>query len=144
MFSVLVIMLSQPLTRGDIYPHHVVDIEGAHMVSEGAYFRFLIDNPNALPINVTINGDTLSIPPRSGVDYDVVAPFISVPFEQVTKFSITGSNLKPTNDDVTVLVMNSAWVEVFDLTIPILITIATIIVALVTVVIIRRRSHKKP
>jgi hypothetical protein len=116
------------------------------MVSEGAYFRFWIYNPYPYSVNVTINeGDTLSVPPRSGADYDVVAPFISVPFEQVTyRFSIQSGNLSLGNVDARVLVVNSVLVQIFNLAIPILIIIAAIIIALVAIVIVRRqRSHNR-
>jgi hypothetical protein len=147
LFAFSFIMATQPLVRGDIGPHsHGVVIEGAHMVSEGAYFRFWIYNELPYTVNVSVNGgDALVVPSRSGVDYDVVAPFISVPFEQVTyKVSIMDGDAVPTNVDVTVLVMNSALVQIFNLAIPILIIIAGIIIALFAIVIVRRqRSHKK-
>jgi hypothetical protein len=115
------------------------------MVSEGAYFRFRIYNELPYSVNVSVNGgDTLVVPSRSGVDYDVVAPFISVPFEQVTyRFSIQ-DGYGSSEVDATVLVMNSVLVQIFNMAIPILIIIAVIIIALVAIVIVRRqRSHKK-
>jgi hypothetical protein len=116
------------------------------MVSEGACFRFWIFNKNSFSVNVTINGvDTLCVPPGSGVDYDVVAPWISLPYEHVTyNFLIMGGDSPAKNVDFTVLVLNSAFVQIFDLAIPILVTIAAVAVALVAIVLVRRRrGHKK-
>jgi hypothetical protein len=149
--TVSLIILTQPLARCDLsrYPPITgVVIEGAHIVSEGAYFRFWIFNNNSFSINVTVNGaDTLSIPPKSGVDYDVIAPNISVPYEQVTyEFTVEASNgvlLQPKNVDFPVLVLNSSFTQIFDLAIPIILAIAAIAVGLVAIVIIRRRRPQK-
>lgn len=149
LFAVSLFILTQSPARCDLPRPPInagVEIEGAHIVSEGAYFRFWIFNNNSFAVNVTVNGaDTLSILPESSVDYDVIAPQISVPYEQVTyKFTIVGGDSSPTNVDFTVLVLNSAFAQVFDLIIPILSTIAVIVVALVAIVIVRRRrGHNK-
>ena len=146
-FMVSLIILTQPLGRCDIGPPIIgVDIEGAHIVSEGAYFRFWIFNNNSFSINVTVNeADVLSVPPESWVDYDVIAPRISVPYEQMTyKFSVTSDDVPAENVDFTVLVLNSSFVQIFDLTVPILITIVAIVLALAAIAIVRRRrGHKK-
>jgi hypothetical protein len=149
-FAVSFVILIQPLGRCDLPPLPRltgVVIEGAHIVSEGAYFRFWIFNNNSFSINVTVNEvDTLNIPPESSVDYDVIAPYISVPYEQVTyKFSATASEgfLLPKNVDFPVLVLNSNFVQIFNMTIPILVTVAVIVAALVTIVIIKRRRGQK-
>jgi hypothetical protein len=146
LFAFSFIMATQPLVRGDIGPHsHGVAIEGAHMVSEGAYFRFWIYNELPYSVNVSVNGgDTLVVSPRSGVDYDVIAPFISVPFEQVTYRFLIQDGYGSSEVDATVLVMNSVLVQIFNMAIPILIIIAAIIIAPVAIVIVRRqRSHQK-
>jgi hypothetical protein len=119
-----------------------VSIQGAHIVSAGAYFRFWIFNDYDYPINVTINGaDALSIPSRGSIDYDVIAPQISAPYEKVTYtfvFSVNGAGgWNPV--DYTVLVLNSNFVQIFDLIVPILIVIAFVIIATVAIVILRRR-----
>jgi hypothetical protein len=148
-FGVSFVILTQPLGRCDSPRPPInagVDIEGAHVVSEGAYFRFWIYNRNSFSVNVTVNGaGTLSIPSESGVDYDVVAPQISIPYEHVTyKFLITGGDSPPKNVDFTVLVLDSSFAQIFDLTIPVLVTIAAIVVAVVAIVIVRRRrGHKR-
>ena len=122
-----------------------VSIQGAHIVSEGAYFRFWIFNNYEYPINVTINGaDTLSIPSRSSINYDVIAPQISTPYEKVTytfDFSVNGA--RPWIPvDYTVLVLNSNFVPIFDLTVPILIAIAAIILVVIASVILKRRRSR--
>lgn len=129
-----------------------VSIQGAHIVSAGAYFRFWIFNYYEYPINVTINGaDTLSIPSRGSIDYDVIAPQISVPYEKVTYTFLFTTNVtglfgtQARNPvDYTVLVLNSSFVQIFDLIVPILIVIAIVIIATVAIVILRRkRSLRK-
>jgi hypothetical protein len=149
-FVLSFIILTQPLGRCDLPPPprlSGVVIEGAHIVSDGAYFRFWIFNNNSFPINVSVNeADILIVPPKSGVDYDVIAPNISVPYEQVTyKFSVTASGyILPKNVDFPVLVLNSSFIQIFDLILPILVTIAAIVVALTAIVIVRRRRrHEK-
>jgi hypothetical protein len=116
-------------------------------VSEGAYFRFWIFNNNSFSINVTVNGaDVLSVAPKSGVDYDVIAPYISVPYEQVTyEFSVaaSGGSFLPESVDFPVLVLNSSFTQIFNMIIPILVTVAAIAVALVAIVLARRRRRQK-
>jgi hypothetical protein len=154
-------ILMQPLGRCDPEsPPTYFDIEGAHIVSEGAYFRFWIFNNNSFPVNVTVNGaDILNIPSKRWADYDVIAPNINVPYEQVTyKFSITSYYVQTTNYSFTVLVLNSGFVQIFnlappifDLAVPMLVTmlvimleiIAAMVLALVAVVIVRWRRGKK-
>jgi len=145
-FTILIL----PLGRCDPEsPPTYVDIEGAHIVSEGAYFRFWIFNNYSFPVTVTVNGaDILNIPSKSWVDYDVIAPNITVPYEQVTyKFSVRRSYGQTTNYDFTVLVLNSSFVQIFNLAVPMLVTmlviIAAIVLALVAFVIVRRIRGKK-
>lgn len=60
-------------------------IEGAHVVSEGAYFRFLLVNHYGVPMYVTVNdGEPIYISTDGSVNVDVIAPQVSVPFEVVT------------------------------------------------------------
>jgi hypothetical protein len=148
-FMVSAIILSQPFGRCDpVGPSLTgVDIEGAHILSEGAYFRFWIFNNNSFSITVTVNGkDTLSVPAEGWVDYDVIAPHISVPYEQVTyRFLLQGADSPPKNVDFTVLLLNSTFAQIFDLAVPILVIIAAIVVALATIIVIRRiRGRSKP
>jgi hypothetical protein len=129
-----------------------VDIEGAHIVSEGAYFRFWISNNNSFPINVDeITGDDnaylagpLVVPPNSSIDYNVIAPQISGVYKQVTyKFFLVGDDNEPNTVNFTVLVLNSSFVQIFDLIFPILIVIVFVIIATVAIVILRRHMHRK-
>jgi hypothetical protein len=143
-FLVSFIILTQPLGRCDPYfpPLSGVDIEGAHIVSEGAYFRFWIFNNNSFSINVTVNGaGSLIVPPKSGVDYDVIAPHISVPYEQITYDFWLSSSESVLHVDYTVLVLNSSFAQIFELTVSILIAIATIILSIVAVCKTKERSH---
>lgn len=140
---VFCIVLTEPFGQCDpAYLPIQVSIQGAHIVSAGAYFRFWIFNNFTYPINVTINGaDTLSIPSRSSINYDVIAPQISAPYQKVTYtfvFSVNGAGgWKPV--DYTVLVLNSSFVQIFDLIVPILIVIIVVIITTVIIVILRRR-----
>jgi hypothetical protein len=132
-----------------------VDIEGAHIVSEGAYFRFWIFNNNTYwPMNVTINGETLHVPPMNGTNYDVIAPNnISAPYERINyTFVIVQSwnEIPVLTVNFTVLVLSSkylqisSFIQIPSLLVPMLIVFAAIIVALVATAIIRRRRvHRK-
>lgn len=146
LFLVSFVILAQPIGRCDpsFPPLTGVDIEGAHIVSEGAYFRFWIFNNNSFSIRVAVNGaDISSVPPKSGIDYDVIAPQISAPYEQLTyKFSLTSSSYPAKTVDFTVLVLNSSFVQVFELAIPILIAVTTTILSIIAVFIVnRKRGH---
>jgi len=128
-----------------------ISIQGAHIVSAGAYFRFWMFNHYDYPVHVTINGaDTLGIPSGASVDYDVIAPQISVPYEKVTytflfTTNVTGGfgTMARNPVDYTVLVLNSNFVQIFDLIVPILIVIALVIMATVVIVFLRRRRVPK-
>jgi hypothetical protein len=95
---------------------------------------------------VTINGaDPLTIPSKSSINYDVIAPQISAPYEKVTyTFMFTtvdgAGGWAPV--DFTVLVLNSSFVQIFDLTVPILIAIAAIILVVIAFVILKRRRGR--
>jgi hypothetical protein len=123
-------------------------VQGAHIVSEGAYFRFWILNNLTNPINVTINGaDTLTIASESSIDYDVVAPQVSMPYQKAT-YTFRFSYAKPVENqphglhgeiDFPVLVLSSGFVQIFDLIIPILVVVATAIAVIIAIVVLRRR-----
>jgi hypothetical protein len=141
------VILTEPLVVCDPYigrPLTGVTLEGAHIVSEGAYFRFWIFNNNSFSISVYVNGVNISsISPQSGIDYDVIAPQTSTPYEQVTYKFDFGSNYAELAVDYTVLVLNSSLVQIFDLIVPILAVIAFVIIATVVIVILRRRRPLK-
>jgi len=138
-------MVIEPPARCDPSPAPLTDVtlEGAHMVSEGAYFRFWIFNNNSFPITVYVKGaGVLSVPPKSWVDYDVTAPQISTPFERVTytfEFSADGQAQVV---DFPVMVLNSNFLQIFELAVPILIAVAAIIVSTVAVVLAKRRGSR--
>jgi len=139
---VFCIVLTEPSGQCDPspYPLKGVTLEGAHIVSEGAYFRFWIFNNNSFSINVAVNGvDIPSVPPESGIDYDMIAPQTSMPYEQVTYKFVFSSEGEGLAVDYTVLVLNSSFVQIFDLIVPILIAIATIILVVIAFVILKRR-----
>jgi hypothetical protein len=128
-----------------------VNIQGAHIVSAGAYFRFWIKNYYNFPINVTMNGaNTVSIPPQGSIDYDVIAPQISLPYEKVTytflfTTNVTNSWSQQAQNPInyTVLLLNSAFLQIFDPVFPILIAIALVIIAIVFIVVAGRRRTLK-
>ena len=158
LFSFLIssIILTVPSGQCDIAPEPNyswgIVVQGAHIVSEGAYFRFWIWNPLANPINVTINdADTLTIAPNSSIDYDVVAPQVSMLYQKVTyTFRFTyAKNVEYQlhslygEIDFTVLVLSSGFVQVFDMIIPILIIVTIAVVAIISIAILRRRRAIK-
>jgi len=120
-------------------------IEGAHSVSEGAYFRFWLKNNYPQPIYVTINdADTLYILSGDSIDYNVAAPQISVPYTKITytfKLHLLLDDPNYVSDKVgfTVLVLDSSLVQVFDIIIPLLIILAIVLIAAISVFIIRRK-----
>jgi hypothetical protein len=145
-FMVSFMILTEPLVVCDPYigpPLTGVTLEGAHIVSEGAYFRFGIFNNNSFSISVRVGADISSVPPESGIDYDVIAPQISTPYEKVTYQFDFGSNDAELTVDYTVLVLNSSFVQIFDLVVPIIIVIAFVIIATVAIVILRRYMHAR-
>ena len=157
LFSFLIssIILTAPFGQCDINPGPNVNgivVQGAHIVSEGAYFRFWILNNLTNSINVTINNaDTLTIAPKSSIDYDVVAPQVSMLYQKVTytfRFSYAKNvEYQPhgLHDelDFTVLVLNSGFAQVFDLIIPILLIVTIAVVAIISIAILRRRRAIK-
>ncbi len=132
----------------DGVPNERVLIEGAHIVSEGAYFRFWIMNNLTWALNVTINNaDILLIPSKSSIDYNVVAPQVSVPYQKVTyifKISNTwdGEESVYSEIDYPVLVLDSGFTQIFDLIAPILIAVGIVLTAIVFVMVVRRKRAR--
>jgi hypothetical protein len=82
---ILVLLVVPIIVSADPRWFNELEIQGAHIVSEGAYFRFLMVNHYGDPIYVTVNdGDPIYIPTNGSVNYNVIAPQISVPYEEVT------------------------------------------------------------
>jgi hypothetical protein len=92
------------------------------------------------PEHASVN---LIVPPNGSIDYDVVAPKISVAYEQVTyEFLLTG----PFNFsivDFPVIVVNYGIIQIFNFSVQLLMIFAAISVALVAIVISRRRRSNK-
>lgn len=132
----------------DGVPNERVLIEGAHIVSEGAYFRFWIMNNLTWALNVTINNaDILLIPSKSSIDYNVVAPQVSVPYQKVTyifKISNTwdGEESVYSEIDYPVLVLDTGFTQIFDLIAPILIAVGIVLTAIVFVMVVRRKRAR--
>jgi hypothetical protein len=127
---ITLLLFALPVVLGDIgpYPASRLEIQGAHIVSEGAYFRFWIANHYDQPVYVTINDcEALYIPPNASADYDVIAPQISVPYEEVTYtfkqyfYPNSTQNISLRSLNFTVLVVDSNF---FDLLLPIHATVA--------------------
>jgi hypothetical protein len=120
---IILLLFALPVVLGDIgpYPASKLEIQGAHIVSEGAYFRFWIANHYDQPVYVTINdGEALYIPHNASADYDVIAPQISVPYEEVTytfrQYFYPTQNISLPSLNFTVLVVHSSF---FDFLLPI-------------------------
>jgi hypothetical protein len=126
-------------------PNDRLIIEGAHIVSEGAYFRFSVKNNYSQPIYVTMNdSDTFYILPYDSINYNVIAPRVSVPYEKITytfklHLLLSDPNYVSNKFDFTVLVLNSSFVQVFDIIVPFLIILAIALVVAISVFMIRRR-----
>jgi hypothetical protein len=107
---VLVLFLTPRVVLGDPFSfHNELEVQGAHVISEGAYFRFLIVNHGFSPIYVSIIrssepiyvvyglgptnyslsvniSESICILPNSSASYDVIAPEVSFPYEKVTYY----------------------------------------------------------
>jgi hypothetical protein len=82
---ILVLLLVPTIVLADPIRGNQLEIQGAHIVSEGAYFRFLMVNHYGVPIYVTINdGDPIYLPTNGSANYNVIAPQISMSYQVVT------------------------------------------------------------
>lgn len=149
---VLAVLIVLPLAHCDSEapPAKGIDIQGAHIISEGAYFRFQIFNDNSFPVNITMYGPLssesyYSIPAWGSVDCDLVAPSAPWVYNQVTyHFEIVSSQedgLYGMND-FTVLVLNSSWLLFFNL-LPLIIGTILIIIAVILFFRLASTSKKK-
>jgi hypothetical protein len=81
---ILVLLVLPTIVSADLRWFNELEIQGAEVVSEGAYFRFLMVNHYGFPIYVAINnGDPIYIPTNGSASYNVIAPQISKPYESV-------------------------------------------------------------
>jgi len=155
LFSVLapITVLGDPVYSGGLR------VEGAHIVSEGAYFRFWICNYEDYNVSVTIDdGITYYLPKRynttnSNFTYNVIAPQVNLLFEKVHYFfkvNVTGVDYNshpwfrthfPYTIDYPVYVLDSSFIILLDYLVPAIIVIATVLVV-VTAILVRRRKKK--
>ncbi len=139
---------------GDPSYHGGVWIEGAHIVSEGAYFRFWVWSKESVSISVTINdGITYYLEPNASISYDVVAPKVNMPFEKIHYFfkvNVTGvdsmqglENHFPYTIDFSVYVLSSGFIQFFDYIVPVILILVVAILVIITTLVIRRRQKAK-
>jgi hypothetical protein len=136
---------------GDPMHGGYLEIQGAHIVSEGAYFRFWLWTRESYNISVTINDKiTFYLEPNASMNYDVVAPHVSMPFEQIHylfKVNVTGVNSMqglenhfPYTLDFPVYVFGSGFIQFFDYFVPVIVILIATTLAIITLRVIRRRQ----
>lgn len=163
LFSVLVpiTVLGDPKYGGGLL------VEGAHIVSEGAYFRFWICNYEHYNVSVTLNdGITCYLPKieysgqgsfldptNSSFTYNVIAPQVNLAFEKVHYFfkvNVTGVDYNsdpwlrtrfPYTIDYQVYVLDSNFIILLDYLVPAIVVIAAVLIV-VTAILVRKRKKK--
>jgi len=135
---ILVPLLTSRAALGDPSWANQLEIQGAHVVSEGAYFRFLLVNHYPIPIYVSIINDSEPISllppnnqlsvnisesiyllPNSSANYDVIAPEVSFPYGKVT-YTIIQALDKPISEhwvhiiEYQATVLDSGFVQVLN------------------------------
>lgn len=164
-FLSLAIVAADPVGGGD-YEWPVL-VEGSHIVSEGAFFRFEIINTSNENLSVTIvnyvnyswhynftagsQGDVVYyLPPDASITYPVIAPRARLPFEKLHYFfkvdadgnsSYLGLEWQHYTIDYSMYVVSSGFVTFFDYFIPILLVIVVVFI-LFFVIMLRRRRRK--
>ena len=162
----MVLFLFPRIVSADPFWFNELEVQGAHVVSEGAYFRFLVVNHYPIPMYVSVINDSepiyvlppnnylsinisesIYILPNSSANFDEIAPEVSFPYEKVT-YTIIQAHDKPISEhwvyimkyQVTVLDSNY-----FDFTVltNILFAIGIIVVAIAFIIWQRRLSHDK-
>jgi hypothetical protein len=129
-------------------------IEGAHIVSEGAYFRFWLWSKEGYNVSVTINDQiTYYLEPNASMNYDVVAPQVNMPFEKTHyyfKIDLAGADSMqglnhhfPYTIDFPVYVLDSGFILFFDYIVPVVIILIVILFVIITLLLIRRRQRLK-
>jgi len=142
-----------------------VMIQGSHIVSEGAFFRFEIVNYSNERLSVTIvnyvdyslpfnpsaasKGDVTYVLARgASITYPVIAPSTRLPFEKVHYFfkvdadgnsSQLESEWQHYTVDYSMYVLSSGFTTFFDYFIPIVIGIAVVFILLFAIMLIKRR-----
>ena len=167
---ILVPLLIPRIVLGDPSWLNELEVQGAHVVSEGAYFRFLVVNHYPIPIYVSVLNDSepiyvlpspspsylnvnitesIYILPNSSANYDVIAPEVSFPYKKVT-YTIIQALDKPISENwvyimkYQVTVLDSNYFDFIVLT-NILFAIGLIVVAIAFIIWQRklRRSAKR-
>ena len=162
----MVLFLFPRIVSADPRWFNKLEVQGAHVVSEGAYFRFLVVNHYSIPIyvsvinysepiyvlppnnylNVNIN-ESIYILPNSSANFDVIAPEVSFPYEKVT-YTIIQSLDKPISEHwvyimkYQVTVLDSNYFDFIVLT-NIIFAVGLIVVAIAFIIWQRRLSHGK-
>ncbi len=155
LLSILATILvpSSTIVFGDSVNRPQFSIEGAPIVREGTYIRFLIRNyQESETLYFTVSNFTLVVPPQGGsVEYEVIAPEISVPFQEVTYAFKVQSNQSESwscTVDYSVLVVDTGFEGLFDLVERFLITTTSVMMVIagiicISISIIRRRASMK-
>lgn len=147
---ILVWLLAPRVVLGDLAIYNGLEIQGAHVVSEGAFFRFWMMNHYSQPVYVVINdGDPIYILPNGSANYNVIAPQISVLSERVT-YTFKQYFESPRPDhlymaiNTTVLVLDSSYTEAFSLIVPLQFIIAIgLIIVVISFIIWQRKLRRR-
>lgn len=165
---ILVLFLFPRIVSADPSWGNELEVQGAHVVSEGAYFRFLVVNHYSIPMYVSVINDSepiyvlpspspsylnvnisesIYILPNSSANFDVIAPEVSFPYEKVT-YTIIQALDKPISEHwvyimkYQVTVLDSNYFDFIVLT-NILFAVGLIVVAIAFIIWQRRLSHGK-
>jgi hypothetical protein len=144
---------SSRIVLGDPINRPPFSIESARIVREGTFIRFLIRNyQESDTLYFTVNNFTLVVPPQGGsVEYEVIAPELSVPFQKVTYAFKVQSNQSESwtgTVDYSVIVVDTGFEAMFDMVEPFLITATSVMMVIAGIIcisisiIIRRASVK--
>jgi len=144
------------LADTEIDPNQRFIIEGAHAISEGAYFRFYIKNNYSYAMCVKLGDNGAYLLPTNSSEFSVIAPEVSFPYQKVTYIFNYSSTYPATPDqlqdpekyllnafDYTVLVLDSGFLTIFDMMIPILIIGAVLIGGGVVLLVFWKRKHER-
>jgi len=166
---ILVLLVVPTIVSADPIWLNELEVQGAHVVSEGAYFRFLVVNHYSTPIYVSIINDSepiylvppnnhlnvnitesIYILPNSSANYDAIAPSVSFPYETVT-YTIIQALEKPISEHwvyimkYQVTVLASGFVQILniglDSSLPIILIAIGFILVVLSLIIWQRKLH---
>ncbi len=153
--SVTVLILMSFLTPRVVFPDPIgnpndrVIIEGAHIVSEGAYFRFFVKNNYSQPIYVALDdNEKVYISAYNSTDFDVVAPQVFFPCENIVyTFKIhlaylTDPDYVSDKLEYTVLVVSTIFVQIYNFILPFLIITLGIVIIAYCLLVRRTRARR--